>query len=224
MNSISNSIGRIASITALLSFIIYTGCFAAILLVNKSFAWTNIHDLATYEAKSHIWLKYVGMATMVVYACAFLIIAVCFAQGAPAERAAVGKIAVCFALAFCIAVSISYFVQMTSTRLQLQSNVSESLTQFTQSYNISAINGINMLGWTLFYALSTLALAFLSDATALGISLKWAFLCNTLMMFAGLVGFMLNHFWTLALTMNLGLGGTGLWMILCLMQYFKLRA
>lgn len=224
MNSISNGIGRIASITALLSFFVYTGCFVAILLVNKAFVWTNIHDLAAYEAQSHIWLKYAGMASMLIYACAFVVIAICFAQGVSAEKAVIGKIAVCFALAFCIAVSISYFVQMTSTRLQLQSNASESLTQFTQSYSISAINGINMLGWTLFYALSTLALAFLPDVTALGISMKWAFLCNTAVMFAGLVGYMLNHFWTLALSMNLGLGGIGIWMILCLMQYFKLRA
>ena len=223
MNSISNMIGRIASITALLSFIVYTGCFVAILLVNKPFAWTNIRDLAAYEATSHAWLKYAGMAAMVVYACAFLVIAICFVQDAPAEKSAIGIIAICFALSFCIAASISYYVQMTSTRLQLHSNASDSLTQFTQSYSISAISGINMLGWTLFYALSTLALSFLPDATALGISMKWAFLCNTIVMFAGLVGFMLNHFWTLAVTMNLGLGGIGIWMILCFMQYFKLR-
>jgi hypothetical protein len=41
----------------------------------------------------------------------------------------------------------------------------DGLIQFTQSYNISAINGINMLGWTVFYGLCSLALG-LSFAAA----------------------------------------------------------
>jgi hypothetical protein len=66
---------------------------------------------------------------------------------------------------FCVCVSVAYFVQITSTRLQIQAGNMDGLIQFTQSYNISAINGINMLGWTVFYGLCSLALG-LSFAAA----------------------------------------------------------
>jgi len=156
MNNTALKLGRLASVPALVSFIIYTLSFTAILFVNKPFVWTDIKGLAEYEAASNSAFKYIGMGCMIFYTAAFSVIALCFEAAADSKKI-FAKVSSFFALAFCVAVCVNYFVQITSTRLQLLSGISEGLTQFTQSYSISALNGINMPGRTF----STVLQAFL---------------------------------------------------------------
>lgn len=110
---------------------------------------------------------------------------------------------------------------MTSTRLQIQAGNTDGLIQFTQSYSISAINGINMLGWTLFYGLTTLALGFSFDFLKETAVLKFSCIMNAVVMFTGLTGYFINNFLILLFTMNLGFGGMGLLITICFIRYFK---
>ena len=105
--------------------------------------------------------------------------------------------------------------------MQLQNGFTEGLTQFTQSYNISALNAINMLGWTVFYAISSLALGYLFDDSRLGKVTKWFCKANSILMFIGFLGYMMNHFMILMLTMNMGLGAASIGIIVCMILYFK---
>jgi hypothetical protein len=221
MSESARKLGFSVSLIALLAFIFYTVCFAAILAVNEPFMWESIFQLAKYEADSVIWLKYAGMGCMIVYACAFVTGVLCIQDGLERQKKIFGSIAAAFSAAFCACTCISYYVQLTSTRLQLQSGISDGLVQFTQSYNISGINGINMLGWTLFYGIASLALAFVFDATRLGKVTKVACIGNFAIMFAGMIGYILNNFNILLITMNLGLGAAGFIIIICFMLYFK---
>ncbi len=138
---------------------VYTVCFILILLVNPPFVWRDMADFAAYvSAYPQIW-KYLGMAAMIVFSGAYVALIVCAGETAGPERAVASRLAALFALAFMVCISINYFVQITATRLQMAAGQTEGLLQFTQSYGISALAAINMLGWTLFFGLSSLMLA-----------------------------------------------------------------
>jgi len=221
MNTTNAKLGFSMSIVSLFSFIAYTFCFAAILFVGEPFTWTNIHDLAVHEAGNPILFKYLGMGCMILFSCAFVVMVACMHPSKRKERTSVFYVALSFAVAFCITISINYFVQLSATRLQLMTGAAEGLTQFTQSFSISAINAINMLGWTLFYAIASVALSFLFDTTKLGRTAKFFCLANAAMMLAGLVGYLLNSFSILLITMNLGLGATGIALIITMGLFFR---
>lgn len=52
-------------------------------------------------------------------------------------------------------------------------------------------------------------------------TLRIACFANAIIMFTGFVGYLLNNFMILVCTMNIGLGGAGLLIIICFIKYFK---
>lgn len=221
MKNLSAKLGFCMSLVSIATFILFTVCFLAIFFVNKPFVWTGLEDFAVYEANSLTIFKYLAMASMLIFACSFAILTICTGDTICQERKLLGNISSFFAFAFCVTICINYFVQITATRLQLKNGLTDGLIQFTQSFNISAINAINMLGWTLFYAISTLFLSFLFEKSRIGKTIKWFCLANTLMMMIGLAGYVVNNFLVLAFSMNLGLGMTTLGMIIPMAMRFK---
>lgn len=221
MNKNSTKLGLLMSVTALVSFVLYIICFTCILMVNQPFTWTNINDLAAYEINNQSVFKYIGMICMIVFSCTFVVMVLCIGEKAGEEKKVIANTASLFALAFCVSISINYFVQITATRMQMQNGFTEGLTQFTQSNNISALNAINMLGWTVFYAISSLVLGYLFDDSRLGKAAKWFCTANSIIMITGFIGYMLNHFMILMLTMNMGLGAASIGIIVCIMLYLK---
>ena len=211
MNLTAKKLGRAAAAAALCALLAYTVCFAAVLFVNKPFVWTGLQQFVDYETASVTVFKYAGMGCMMVYACAFLVQTLCVREWIPRDRRLYGTAASAFAIAFCVCVCAAYFVQMSSTRLQIRAGNLDGLIQFTQSYSLSAINGINMLGWTFFYGASSFALGMAIAPGAAPLA-RGSCLLNAAVMFAGLAGYMLNHVLLLVLTMNLGLGGAGILM------------
>ena len=221
MKNLSARLGFWSSLVSIASFVVFTACFLAIFFVNAPFSWTNLEDFSLYEANSFTLFKYIAMASMIVFACSFVVLTLCTEDTVSPEKRPLLRISSFFALAFCVTICINYFVQVTATRLQLQNGLTDGLAQFTQSFNISAINAINMLGWTLFYPLSTFFLAFLFDHHKIEKTIKWFCFANALMMMVGLTGYVANHFLTLALSMNLGLGLTTLGMTIPMAIRFK---
>lgn len=223
MNESTRKLGFSVSLIALLSFIVYACCFTVILFINEPFSWAGIQHLAEYETSSTTWPKYLGMGCMIVYSCTFVVLVLCIKEGLDESKRIFASVASAFSLTFCICICINYYVQLTSTRLQVQAGTLEGLVQFTQSYNISAINGINMLGWTVFYGISCLALGFVFGKGRKNRVMQAACFANFIIMMAGFVGYLLNNFYILLFTMNLGLGAAGTVIIICFMQYFKKR-
>ena len=220
MKNITKRIGFVAACTGLAAFVVYTACFTAILFVNEPYTWTDLAALVVYERGSHTVFKYLGMACMIVFSLAYALLTLCFARQAQGGRGATAQMALLSGSLFCALISVNYFVQLTATRLQLRQGPGDGLLQFTQSYNLSALNAVNMLGWTVVYGLSTLALAFAVPRGAL----RFFCLLNAAFMAAGLIGYFFNHFLTLLLTMNLGLGGAGLGILVCCLCRFAPRA
>ena len=221
MNAGSAKIGFFMSIVSLVSFIIYILCFVAILLVCEPFVWTNINGLSFHEANNPVIYKYLGMVCMIIFSCVFVVMVACMFPAKKESKSCVFFVALSFSVAFCICISINYFVQISATRLQLLTGFTAGLEQFTQSFSISAINAINMLGWTLFYSIATFALSFLFDATSLGRKAKFFCLANSAMMLLGMVGYIINSYPILLVTMNMGLGVTSMGVIVTMGLFFR---
>jgi hypothetical protein len=221
MNNLSSKLGLSMAWVFLGCLVVYIICFSAIVFVNKPFTWSNAANFVDYEQKRNPVFKYIGMASMLLFGLAYTIFTLCLGENAVGDKTLLAKCASVFAAAFCITIGINYFVQLTATRLQVNLGVTEGLSQLTQSFNISGINAVNMLGWTIFYPLSTLFLAFLFNGSISGVIAKWFCYANTAMMLVGFVGYMMNHYGILLITMNLGLGATSIGMLISATIYLK---
>ena len=217
----SSQVGTVLAVVSLCLFGIYILCFAAILIVNEPYLWTNIQEFAAHEAASQTIFKYTGMVCMLLFFCAFVGMVACVQPRIAKESMWIFHIALAFALAFCIAISLNYFVQASATRLQLEAGYAEGLEQLTQTFSISAINAVNMLGWTVFFPISTLALAAVLKGQEKGKPVRIFCLANTAIMLLGCVGYLANQFYLLFVTMNLGLGITGIGLTIALRQLFR---
>ena len=217
----SNQAGAALAAVSLCLFGIYILCFIAILIVNEPYLWTNIQEFAAHEATSQAIYKYVGMACMLLFSCAFVAVVACVQPRIAKESMWLFYIALAFAIAACIAISVNYFVQISATRLQLAAGYADDLEQLTQTFSISAINAVNMLGWTVFFPISTLALAAVLKGEETGRRVRFFCLANTGMMLLGCVGYLINNFSLLLVTMNLGLGATSIGLTITLGQFFR---
>lgn len=221
MNNLSSKLGLSMACFFLACLVVYVVCFSVTLFVNKPFTWTNAADFVNYEHTNNTVFKYIGMASMLLFGLAYTIFILCLGENAVGDKALLANCASVFAAAFCITIGINYFVQLTATRLQVNLGVTDGLSQLTQSFNISGINAINMLGWTIFYPLSTLFLAFLFNGSVSGIIARWFCYANTVMMLVGFIGYMMNHYGILLITMNFGLGATTIGMLISATVYLK---
>ncbi len=161
------------------------------------------------------------MSMMILYGCAYTVLVLCIGDRAPREKKVLASASALFALAFCITVGMAYFVQLTSTRSQLALGLTEGLQQFTQSYSLSFISAVNMLGWTVFYPLSSLFLVFLLEGSRPGRAAKWFSAAIAAAMFIGLTGYLTSNFWILLICMNFGLGAASFGFLISVMVKLK---
>lgn len=211
------------ALVSICAFVVYTLCFVVILLANPPFQWEGIAHFVRYTLENEQACKHLGMLCMLVFGCAYTVIALCERDTMQPERRLLGDIAAAFALAFCVCIGINYFVQLTATRLQIELGhaYAAGLEQITQSFPISALNAVNMLGWTVFYGLSSLSLFFAYCKAENASVLRFFCLANSIMMFLGAAGYACNIYLVLLLCMNLGLGATTLGILFCLLKRYK---
>ncbi len=218
MHSIKKA-GLGAAIVSIVSFLVFTACFVAILFVNPPFQWTGLIDFAQYTRSNPQAFKYLGMLSMLIYGLAYVVLLLCARVHLPENRKLYGDIASAFALAFSVCIGVNYFIQLTATRLQLLEGYTEGLSQFTQSFPISALSAINMLGWTVFYGISTAFLYLAYRNTAYKALRRWCLL-NSMFMLVSAVGYGMQWTLVLAICMNVGLGAAGLGMLWCFTRRF----
>lgn len=198
---------------------LYPVFFIIILKSKGLFVWTNLEQMAAYEASGGNCLKYAAMACMILFACAYCLIPLCLQSSS--QNRLYPAISALFGLAFCTCVSVAYFVQLTATRLQLLSGLTVGLEQLTQANPLSAINAINLLGWTLFFPLSTLALVPVFDRSRRGKQCKALCLANTAILLVALGAYIANNTLLLMLTMYPALGVASIGLCCCFLAYFR---
>jgi hypothetical protein len=221
MKSISIKLGYWASSICIATFVIWTVCFVAIFKVNPIFEWTNLADYITYTGNYNQSFKYLAQFAMLLFAPAFLIMLHSINDYAPEDKKILGRIGISFATIFAACIGIHYFVQISSVRLSIARGQIAGLEQFIQVNPTSGIAGINLVGWTLFFSLSSFFIAPIFTGSRLNKVIKYAFISNGIICILGGIGYVFDNIILIFLTLNLGMGAATLTATIALFVFFK---
>lgn len=217
---VQNRLGFIAALTLGALFLLYVFCFAGILLSGPAFRWTGMQAFLEYEKSHGQTLKYISYAGMIVFAAAWAVLGECLAAGASPERKLPARIGASFGGMFALASSMNYFVQLTAVRLNLLKGAPGGLEQFIMSNPLSALESVNMLGWTLLLGLSCLFLAFSLDRRSRAKTARVCLFINAAVCLMGCAAFVADSTVLLAACMYPLLGGAVLSVSLSLCRFF----
>lgn len=221
MNKTALKAGYWASVLAIGAFVAYIICYAAILLVNPLFIWTDFANYLTAVQTTNQIFKNLAMVFMIFYGACF-VIQLCsieeIAEGPKKYFARVGKL---FALGFFTLISINYFVQISAVRMQIAVGRTNGLEQFVQANPISGMAAVNMLGWTIFFGLSSIFAALAFGTTKIERVIRIAFLANGIIMFTGAGGYLFNQTAVVFICLNLGMGAAVFLVTISLSKLFK---
>ena len=206
MNRIALKAGYISSVIGIATFVLYTFCYIAILVVNPIFIWTNFENYIMSVQTTNQIFKHIAMFLMIVYGVCFLIQVCSISEIAVKAKKYFAKLAELFGIGFLTLISINYFVQLTTVRMQVYTGQTDGLEQFIQANPVSGMAAINMLGWTIFFGLSCLFAGLALGNTKIEKVIKYAFLSNGVVMFLGLIGYLFDISVVVFLCMNLGMG------------------
>ena len=221
MNRIALKAGYISSVIGIATFVLYTFCYIAILVVNPIFIWTNFENYIMSVQTTNQIFKHIAMFLMIVYGVCFLIQVCSISEIAVKAKKYFAKLAELFGIGFLTLISINYFVQLTTVRMQVYTGQTDGLEQFIQANPVSGMAAINMLGWTIFFGLSCLFAGLALGNTKIEKVIKYAFLSNGVMMFLGLIGYLFDISVVVFLCMNLGMGSAILIATIPLCYLFK---
>lgn len=221
MNRIALKAGYMSSVIGIATFALYTFCFIAILVVNPIFIWTNFENYIISVQTTNQIFKHIAMFLMIVYGVCFLIQVCSISEFAVKAKKYFAKLAELFGIGFLTLISINYFVQLTTVRMQVYTGQTDGLEQFIQANPVSGMAAINMLGWTIFFGLSCIFAGLALGNTKIEKVIKYAFLSNGVMMFLGLIGYLFDISVVVFLCMNLGMGSAILIATIPLCYLFK---
>lgn len=159
MRQLSIKLGYWSAILSASAFILFTLCFVAILILNPLFLWTNFEDWVAYNLQYNQSFKYLAQLMMLLFGPLFVVLLNSIHDYAPIEKRILSRISISFAIIFAALTGMHYFIQISIVRLSLAQGRLQGLEQFIQANPTSALAGINLLGWTLFFGLSCLFIA-----------------------------------------------------------------
>jgi len=221
MNKTAMRAGYWSAIIAIVAFVAYIICFIAILIMEPVFIWTNMENYLSTVQTSNQFFKHIAMAFMIVFGVCYVIQLCSIEEIADASRKYYALLAELFGTGFIVLISINYFLQIGAVRLQINAGQTNGLEQFVQGNPLSVTSAINMLGWTVFFGLSCLFVAFALGNTRREKIIKYAFLANGWMMLVSAIAYILDIKIILILTMYLGMGAAILTAEIALCKLFK---
>jgi hypothetical protein len=220
MNRLSIRLGFWSALLSALMFVVYTVSFVAILMVNPLFLWTNFADYVEYNGRYHtVWAE-LGRLSMLIFSLLFVVLLTCLEEYARADEKILVRLSRSFALGLAVLAGSFYFVQISAVRINLQQGNLTGLEQVIQANPYSAFAALNMMGWTVFFALSSLFIAPIFHGGRLERVIRWAFLVNGISCLLGAVGYIFENIALIFLTINLMMGGAILVVSLGLTLFF----
>ncbi len=206
MNKIILNTGLWSAIICLTAFIIWIIAFTGIAIQSPLFHWTNIEDYIYYVKNNNQFFQYLAKSFMIIFSLGYMILAIVFYEFTTDERKILVKIAVVFSIMFALVSSIHYFVQISSVRFAIAENEYSGLENFLQSNPISFLSSVNMLGWTLFFGLSTLFLYVGLTPKSGTKGIRLGLLINAVSCIFGGIGYLFQIDLLTFVFMNLGIG------------------
>jgi hypothetical protein len=219
--SLSAQIGTVSAIMAITAITVYMLSFFAILIVNPLYIWSDFASYLAYQQQHPQVFKHIAQAMMLLFPLQYLLMLNSALDTRPIEAQATMRAGVLFALGFAVLAGMHYWVQITAVRLNLDKGTTDGLLQFIQAKPDSAMAAINMLGWTVFYGLSSLLAAPAFSGNKANKALRWAFIINGVNCLVGGIAYALDATLIVGVTMNLALGGCMLAISVLMLLHFR---
>jgi len=221
MNQISLKLGFWAAVGSALTFVIFSVCFVAILAVQPLFVWTNMADFVVYAQGNGRFFQYLAQASMLIFGVLYVVALNSIHEIVPADKKILTRNSLGFGLIFAALIGVNYFVQISAVRFNLQMGQFAGLEQVLQANPFSAMSAINMLGFTLFFGLSSLFVAPVFSGGRLEKVIRIAFLANGVFVLVGGVSYLFQWLVLLFLTINLGMGAAMMVAMVALAIWFR---
>jgi len=192
MNRLSIKLGLWAAVLIAITFIVYTISFSAILLFFRIPTWTSLPDFIASTSGNwffpYTFCQFLAFLTPPL----FVLLINSVHDNTSDVKKSLTRASLCFSLIFATLSSIHYFVQFTAVRLGMLHGHTDGLEQFIQLNPDSVIVAINMLGWTVFFGLSSLFIVPIFSSGKLGKVIKFSFLVNGIICILGAIGYILE--------------------------------
>lgn len=223
LNRTSLTLGFWSALLCLATFLVFTVCFIIAFTLPPVFHWTTMQDYLAYSNPASQPFKSVAQLMMLLFAPLYGVLLSSFYDLAGPQQKPLARAALLMGVLFAGMISMHYFVQLSTVRLAVASGQTAGLEQFVQANPISAMSAINMLGWTLFFGLSSLLIAPVFTGRGLGKFIRIMFLINGVCCLLGGVGFVLDSALLVLLTIDFGMGGAVIAITLALCLFFRRR-
>lgn len=207
MNTTAIKLGFWSAMLAATSFLVFTICFVAVFLVNPPFSWTDLADYVDYVRQSNQTFKVIAQLSMLLFAPLYVVLVNSIHELAPADKRVLSRLALIFGVLFAALVALFYFVQVTAVRWNVDRGTLQGIEQFIQSKPDSALAAVNMLGWTLFFGLSSLFVAPVFEGSRLARTIRILFILNGIFCLLAGIGYVLDLVALVFVTINIGMGG-----------------
>lgn len=221
VSQLTAQLGFWAASFGVLLVIGFTICFVTLVSVDPIFMWTDLDDYLKYTYENPSPLPDIARLLMLLVGGVFVVLFHCIVEYAKPEKKILARIGLSFGLGFAVLTGAHYFIQISAVRLSLMKGELAGIEQVLQANPYSAISAMNMLGWTLFLGLASLFVAPVFAGSRWARVARCAFLFNGVNCLLGGAGYLIENFILLLVTMNLGLGGAMLLIMIGLGQLFK---
>ena len=162
----------------LLGHTYYLICFVGIASTSPLFYWTNLSDYKEFVNSNSHFFQYLAKSFMIVFAISYLVLLFCFYEFISADKKILARIGLVFGMFFSLLTSIHYFIQISAVRFAINNQQFEGIEHFLQANPISVMTSVVMLGWTVFFGLSSIFMYFALNRNSLNRTIKMSFLFN----------------------------------------------
>lgn len=209
-------LGHLSVLICLFTFVVWIFAFAVIAVTQPLFTWTTLQEYILYTDIHQQFWKILAQSSMLIFAPAFLMITVALVFTGSEQHRVYSVLAAAFAGLFCVCSSVHYFIQLSIVPLSISSGQTGGLEQFIQANPFSGLAGMNLTGWTLFLGLSCLFMALHAKSNNMKTKFMYVALFTSVMCLSGGIAFAFDMKAIVFITLNPGMGGGILWMLILL--------
>ena len=222
MHTSTAKLGFWSALAATVAWLLFTICFLAIPASKPRFVWTDLAGFVEYARAHDRTLIYIAQACMALFGPLYVMIVSSLAESVAPERRGLLRAALGLGVGFAVLTGINYFTHITAVRFNLDRGTTAGLEQLVQHKPDSVMAAINMLGWTVYFGLSTLlaSAAFGSQSGNLERAIRLALLANGVCCLLAGIGFVIDSTFLIYVTINIGMGGAVLIATLLLCVFF----
>ncbi|WDV45105.1 hypothetical protein PV797_16495 [Clostridiaceae bacterium M8S5] len=142
--------------------------------------WNGVYDFVLQYKGMYKGLLVVIQILAFCQSFLYLIISLVINRYVSEKRKILANIGVCFAIIFLLLSSANYYIQWTSVRVGINKGALKGLEYLVQFNFDSPVSVLNILGWTFFFGISNIFIAFCFNNSIRGKWVARGFLLNGL--------------------------------------------